>query len=88
MDGIRLNNAIYRSGHLQNALTVDPFAVSGVSATGPDRSNSGDALGGVIHYRTRNPAWRVGARARAQWGFSSAARSPLFHADAEAGPGL
>ena len=87
VDGIRLNNAIYRSGHLQNALTVDPFAVSGVEVrhgAGSVQFGS-DALGGVIHYRTRNPAWRVGARARAQWGFSSAARSPLFHADAEAG---
>ena len=24
VDGVRLNNAIYRSGHLQNAITVDP----------------------------------------------------------------
>ena len=24
IDGVRMNNAIYRSGHLQNVLTIDP----------------------------------------------------------------
>jgi hemoglobin/transferrin/lactoferrin receptor protein len=24
MDGVRMNNAIYRSGHLQNVITIDP----------------------------------------------------------------
>ena len=24
VDGVRMNNAIYRSGHLQNSITVDP----------------------------------------------------------------
>ena len=86
VDGVRLNNAIYRSGHLQNALTVDPFAVAGVEVrhgAGSVQFGS-DALGGVIHYRTRTPAWQAGSAVRAQVGFSSASRSPLFHADAEA----
>ena len=29
VDGVRMNNAIYRSGHLQNALTVDANANNG-----------------------------------------------------------
>lgn len=85
VDGVRLNNAIYRSGHLQNALTVDPFAVAGVEVrhgAGSVQFGS-DALGGVIHYRTRSPSWTPGSAVRAQTGFSSASRSPLFHADAE-----
>ena len=30
VDGIRMNNAIYRSGHLQNAITIDPNAIERV----------------------------------------------------------
>ena len=30
VDGIRMNNAIYRSGHLQNAITVDPNSIERV----------------------------------------------------------
>ena len=89
VDGVRLNNAIYRSGHLQNAMTVDPFAVSEVEVrhgAGSVQFGS-DALGGVIHYRTRNPAWKEGSKARAQTGFSSASRGTMFHADAEAAQG-
>ncbi len=57
VDGVRMNNAIYRSGHLQNSLTVDPFAIEncdviyGSSAV----SYGSDAIGGVIHYKTKNP---------------------------------
>jgi len=85
VDGVRLNNAIYRSGHLQNALTVDPFSISGVEVrhgAGSVQFGS-DALGGVVHYRTREPSWREGSVVRAQTGLSSAARSPLIHVDAE-----
>lgn len=85
VDGVRLNNAIYRSGHLQNALTVDPFAIRSTEVrhgAGSVQFGS-DALGGVIHYRTRSPRWQDGARARAQTAFSSASRSPTLHADAE-----
>ena len=85
VDGVRLNNAIYRSGHLQNALTVDPFAVRSTEVrhgAGSVQYGS-DALGGVIHYRTRSPRWQDGTRARAQTAFSSASRSPTVHADAE-----
>lgn len=57
VDGIRMNNGIYRSGHLQNAITVDPLSIDrvevifGSSAVG----YGSDALGGVIHYYTKTP---------------------------------
>jgi Outer membrane cobalamin receptor protein len=28
IDGVRMNNAIYRSGHLHNAISIDPYALS------------------------------------------------------------
>lgn len=57
LDGVRLNNAIYRSGHLQNAITIDNGILERVEIIyGPGSLIYGsDALGGVIHYYTRNP---------------------------------
>ncbi|NDF97761.1 MAG: TonB-dependent receptor [Chitinophagia bacterium] len=57
VDGIRLNNAIYRSGHLQNVITVDQFMLERVEVLyGPGSTLYGsDALGGVVHMRTRTP---------------------------------
>ncbi len=55
VDGVRLNNAIYRSGHVQNAITIDPNAIEQVRVIlGPSSVRFGsDALGGVIHFKTR-----------------------------------
>ncbi|MFC2116198.1 TonB-dependent receptor [Bacteroidota bacterium] len=57
VDGVRMNNAIYRSGHLQNALTIDNNIIDRVEVLfGPSSIMYGsDALGGVIHYYTRDP---------------------------------
>ena len=57
VDGVRMNNAIYRSGHLQNASTVDPFAVAQTQVImGPSSVLYGsDALGGVVHFLTPKP---------------------------------
>ena len=57
VDGIRMNNAIYRAGHLQNAITVDPFGLASTEILyGPGSTLYGsDALGGVINFITRDP---------------------------------
>ena len=57
LDGIRMNNAIYRNGHLQNAITVDPAMLERVDVIfGPNSLTYGsDALGGVVHFKTRDP---------------------------------
>lgn len=57
VDGIRLNNAIYRAGHLQNVITVDQNMLERVEILyGPASTLYGsDALGGVVHLRTRLP---------------------------------
>ncbi len=54
MDGIRMNNAIYRAGHLQNIITVDQNMLERVEVLyGPSSTLYGsDALGGVVHMRT------------------------------------
>ena len=57
VDGVRMNNAIYRKGHLQNSITVSPNQLDRVEvAFGPSSVIYGsDALGGVIHYYTKTP---------------------------------
>ena len=57
VDGVRLNNAIYRSGHLQNVITLDNSILDQVEVIyGPGSITYGsDALGGVVHFRTRDP---------------------------------
>ncbi len=57
VDGVRLNNAISRSGHMHNALSVDPLSLSRAEVIfGPSSVGYGsDALGGVIHFYTRTP---------------------------------
>ena len=57
VDGVRMNNAIYRSGHLQNAITIHPNIIERVEVIFGSSSvgYGSDALGGVIHYYTRSP---------------------------------
>lgn len=57
VDGVRLNNAIYRGGHLQNIITVDNSSLEQVDIIfGPSNSEySSDGLGGIIHLKTKRP---------------------------------
>ncbi len=57
VDGVRLNNLIYRSGHLQNILSLDNNSLDRVEVLfGPSSTMYGsDALGGVIHMYTQRP---------------------------------
>ncbi|MBK5270507.1 MAG: TonB-dependent receptor plug domain-containing protein, partial [Bacteroidia bacterium] len=57
VDGIRMNNAIYRCGHLQNIITVDQNMLESVEVLyGPSSTIYGsDALGGIINLRSKSP---------------------------------
>lgn len=57
VDGVRMNNAIYRGGHLQNIITIDPNILERVEVVyGPSSVIYGsDALGGVMHFYSKNP---------------------------------
>lgn len=57
VDGVRLNNAIYRGGHLQSIISIDNATLDKVDIVfGPSSSDYGsDALGGVIHMQTIRP---------------------------------
>jgi hemoglobin/transferrin/lactoferrin receptor protein len=55
IDGVRMNNAIYRGGHLQNVITLDNNALDRLEVLyGPSSTIYGsDALGGVLHFYTK-----------------------------------
>ena len=57
VDGVRMNSAIFRAGHLQNIITVDNMSLERVEVNyGPSSTMYGsDALGGVINLFTKAP---------------------------------
>jgi hemoglobin/transferrin/lactoferrin receptor protein len=57
VDGVRMNNIIYRSGHLQNVITLDNNILERTEILfGPSSTIYGsDALGGVVHFYTKQP---------------------------------
>ena len=80
VDGVRMNNAIYRGGHLQDILSLDPMAMENVEvAYGPSAVAYGsDALGGVMSFNTRSPRFTSGdrlVRGNAMLRYSSANQS-------------
>ena len=59
VDGIRFNNAIFRSGNVQNVISIDPFAVERTEVIlGPGSVVYGsDAIGGVMNFYTQRPGF-------------------------------
>ena len=61
VDGIRMNTAIFRSGNLQNVISLDPFAIERAEVMfGPGSILYGsDAIGGVMSFYTLNPQFSL-----------------------------
>jgi hemoglobin/transferrin/lactoferrin receptor protein len=92
VDGVRMNNLIYRSGHLQNAITVDQNMLQSMEVLyGPASTLYGsDALGGVLHFRTKAPQLategeKYTANGNAFSRYSSANKEQSVHADVNLG---
>lgn len=87
VDGVRMNNAIYRAGHLQNIITLDNASMNRIEILyGPGSVMYGsDALGGVMHFFTKNPILASGPgtefHANAFARYSSAASEKTGHVD-------
>ncbi|MCF8364847.1 MAG: TonB-dependent receptor plug domain-containing protein, partial [Bacteroidales bacterium] len=64
VDGVRMNNAIFRSGNLQNVISVDPFAVRLTEVVyGPGAVIYGsDAIGGVMNFYTLRPVFATNGK--------------------------
>ena len=75
VDGVRMNNAIFRSGNLQNIINIDPNALESAEVVfGPGSVIYGsDALGGVMDFHTLKPSfssqdkWKINGKAMARY---------------------
>jgi hemoglobin/transferrin/lactoferrin receptor protein len=87
IDGVRMNNAIFRSGNLQNVISIDPLAVERVEVIlGPGSVIFGsDALGGVMNFYTLIPRFAMGENTvlsgTAYSRYASASSEKTLHAD-------
>ena len=57
VDNVRMNNAIFRGGNVQNVISIDPFAIQNteiILGAGSVIYGS-DAIGGVMNFYTRKP---------------------------------
>jgi len=57
IDGVRMNNAIFRGGNVQNVISLDPFAIANTEVFfGPGSVMYGsDAIGAVMSFNTIAP---------------------------------
>jgi hemoglobin/transferrin/lactoferrin receptor protein len=57
VDGVRMNTAIFRSGNIQNVISLDPFAIQNTEVLfGPGSIVYGsDAIGGVMSFQILQP---------------------------------
>lgn len=91
VDGVRMNNAVYRAGHLQNVITIDQNMLERVEVLyGPSSTMYGsDGLGGVLHFRTKSPVLastgKTVVKGTGFVRFSSANEEKTGHADISIG---
>lgn len=64
VDGVRMNSAIFRSGNLQNVISIDPLLVREAEVIlGPGSLVYGsDAIGGVMNFYTLKPKFTFGPK--------------------------
>jgi hemoglobin/transferrin/lactoferrin receptor protein len=87
VDGVRMNNAIYRSGNLQNIISINPQTLQKAEVIfGPGAVIYGsDAIGGVMDFHSIEPNTTI--TSKKQWEttaftrFASANREKTIHAD-------
>ncbi|ALM08643.1 TonB-dependent receptor [Sediminicola sp. YIK13] len=87
VDGIRMNNAIFRGGNIQNIISIDPFTIKNTEVIfGPGSVIYGsDAIGGVMNFYTQTPQLAIGDSLRIKgnmdYRYSSANNENTWHAD-------
>jgi len=86
IDGVRMNNAIYRGGHLQNVLRIDQNILSRAEVLfgGGSTIYGSDALGGVLYFETLKPKTNT-YNANAYYRFGSVNNESTMHFDVNIG---
>ncbi|GGI56473.1 TonB-dependent receptor plug domain-containing protein [Winogradskyella haliclonae] len=91
VDGVRMNNAIFRGGNLQNVISIDPFAIQNTEVTLGAGSvvYGSDAIGGVMSFYTKKPqlSYKDDAfiKANAVTRYATANNEKTIHADVNLG---
>ncbi|MEM7107140.1 MAG: TonB-dependent receptor [Bacteroidota bacterium] len=87
IDGVRMNNAIYRSGNLQNVISIDPNSIEGAEVImGPGSVIYGsDALGGVMDFHTKRLRFNSALAGESFIRYSSANDERTGHIDIRLG---
>lgn len=91
VDGVRMNNAIFRGGNIQNIISIDPYNIDAAGVIfGPGAVAFGsDALGGVMNFQTIGPEFSTNGKTKtygsAATRFSSANNELATHFDIAVG---
>ncbi len=91
VDGVRMNNAIFRGGNVQNVISLDPFNIKSTEIIfGPGSVIYGsDAIGGVMNFYTRGPKYSqadsIAVSGNATYRTASASGEQTIHGDLSVG---
>ncbi len=91
VDGVRMNNAIFRSGNVQNVISLDANAIQETEVIfGPGSVIYGsDAIGGVMDFHTLQPAFSSNGKTKIKGNaftrYSSANKEKTGHVDFNVG---
>jgi len=91
VDGVRMNNAIYREGNIQNIISLDPSALESTEIIfGPGAAIYGsDAIGGVMDFHTKKALFTTGnslyIKANVLTRFATASKEKTSHFDLNIG---
>jgi hemoglobin/transferrin/lactoferrin receptor protein len=87
VDGVRMNNAIFRGGNVQNVISIDPFTIKNTEIIfGPGSVIYGsDAIGGVMNFFTQDPRFsytdKTTFSGKVDYRFASANTENTAHVD-------
>ena len=87
VDGVRMNNAIFRGGNIQNVIAIDPYSIKNTEVIfGPGSVIYGsDAIGGVMNFYTREATFStndsIDFSGNANYRFASANSENTVHVD-------
>ena len=86
LDGVRINNAIFRSGNVHNIIAIDPFTIEKAEVVlGPGSILYGsDALGGVMNFITshiRSHPTQLKINSNLHFQYNSSNQERTFHGD-------
>ena len=87
IDGISMNNAIFRSGNIQNVIAIDPYSLNNLEINpGPGSVLYGsDAIGGTMNFETKKslPSMLPKFTGSAEMRYASASNEKSIHADVQ-----